>query len=188
MAGNVRAIMIEGAARLLAERGLEGTSFAGVLDATGAPRGSVYHHFPGGKNELVAEAVRHAGNLLVTSLEGVDTDDPVKVIAAFTGLWRRLLTSSGLDAGCAVAAVATGAPRDEDLRSVTAEVFERWTGVLAEHLQRAGLTRKAARGLATTAIAAVEGALVVARATHDLRTFDAVATQLRTLAEAMRPA
>jgi len=49
--GDVRARMVAGAARLLAEKGMEGTSFAEVLAATGAPRGSTYHHFPGGKTE-----------------------------------------------------------------------------------------------------------------------------------------
>ena len=57
----VREVMVAGAARLLAVRGLEGTSFAEVLAATGAPRGSTYHPFPGGKRELVSDAVEHAG-------------------------------------------------------------------------------------------------------------------------------
>ena len=57
MAGEVRKGMVEGAMALLARRGLHATSFSEVLAATGAPRGSLYHHFPGGKDQLVAEAV-----------------------------------------------------------------------------------------------------------------------------------
>jgi TetR/AcrR family transcriptional regulator, lmrAB and yxaGH operons repressor len=55
--------MITGAAQLLAERGLLASSFSEVLDRTGAPRGSIYHHFPGGKDELVSEAIRHVGRI-----------------------------------------------------------------------------------------------------------------------------
>src|SRR5271154_6350078 len=55
--GEVRTKMVKGAARLLATKGVEGTSFAEVLDATGTPRGSIYHHFPGGKSELVHAAL-----------------------------------------------------------------------------------------------------------------------------------
>jgi TetR/AcrR family transcriptional repressor of lmrAB and yxaGH operons len=61
MAGEVRARMVDGAIALLASRGLEGTSFSEVLELTGAPRGSIYHHFPGGTAELVSAAVDGAG-------------------------------------------------------------------------------------------------------------------------------
>lgn len=186
MPRNVRAAMIQGAARLLSEQGLENTSFSRVLGETGAPRGSVYHHFPGGKNELVAEAVRYAGSLLDNGLRAAGTGDPAEVMSAFTALWRRLLTDSGLTAGCAVAAVAAGAPQDHELQAVTAEVFEHWTEILAGHLRRTGITGPAARDLAVTAIAAVEGALVLSRATRDLRPIDAVAGQLQLLARLAR--
>ena len=61
MAGDTRARMVAGAARLLAQRGLQETSFSEVLELTGAPRGSIYHHFPLGKDQLVASAVDLAG-------------------------------------------------------------------------------------------------------------------------------
>ena len=66
---NVRAEMVAGATRLLARKGLEGTSFAEVLAAAGAPRGSTYHHFPGGKRELVQEAVELAGAHAMAAME-----------------------------------------------------------------------------------------------------------------------
>ncbi|MBO0824244.1 MAG: TetR/AcrR family transcriptional regulator [Actinobacteria bacterium] len=182
MRGNARVVMILGAARLLSEQGLEGTSFAHVLGETGAPRGSLYHHFPGGKRELVAEAVRYAGSLLDKGLGTAASDDPAEVMSAFTALWRRLLADSGLTAGCAVAAVAIGAPQDHELAAVTSEVFEHWSDLLADHLRRTGITDPTARDLAVTAIAAVEGALILSRASQDLRPIDAVTGQLRQLA------
>ena len=77
MASDARSRMIAGAARLLAERGLQATSFSTVLAATGAPRGSIYHHFPGGKDELVTAALdateRHAVALLRRFRPGTDS-------------------------------------------------------------------------------------------------------------------
>jgi TetR/AcrR family transcriptional repressor of lmrAB and yxaGH operons len=61
MARDVRDRMIDGAIRLLAQRGLQATSFSEVLELTGAPRGSVYHHFPEGKDQLVSAANAVAG-------------------------------------------------------------------------------------------------------------------------------
>ncbi len=186
MPRNVRALMIQAAARLLSERGLESTSFAQVLGKTGAPRGSIYHHFPGGKNELVVAAVRLAGSVLVDALSPLDTDDPAVVVSAFVGLWRRLVEKSDFGAGCAVAAVAVGAPTDEELRAATAEVFDQWAEILAGHLSRTGMADPAARSLAVTVIAAVEGAIVLSRVTRDLRPIDTVADQLAVLAKLTR--
>lgn len=183
MAGEVRRTMIEGAARLLSRRGLDGTSFADVLAATGAPRGSLYHHFPGGKNELVAEAVRYSGELLVIGMGEPADGDPADVIDRFTGLWRLLLTGRE-PAGCSVAAVVIGSPRDEALREVVAEVFARWTEMLTTHLERAGMATAAARDLALTAIATVEGALMLTRATGDVATYDRITSSLRAAAKA----
>src|SRR5260221_11455918 len=66
---DVRARMIEGAIRLLAQHGLQATSFAEVLGLTGAPRGSIYHHFPEGKDQLIGAAVDLAGAHALTALD-----------------------------------------------------------------------------------------------------------------------
>ena len=70
LAADVRDRMIEGAIRLLAQQGLDATSFADVLALTGAPRGSVYHHFPEGKAQLVCAAIDRAGAHALRALEG----------------------------------------------------------------------------------------------------------------------
>jgi AcrR family transcriptional regulator len=174
--------MISGAAELLSRRGLEGTSFADVLAATGAPRGSLYHHFPGGKDELVAEAVRHAGSLLPAWLERLVADDPVEVTSAFVDVWRRLSRSSDPPAGCAVAAVTVAAPADSGLRAVTAEVFAAWREALARRYEAGGIPSDRADPLAVTVIAAVEGAIVLSRAADDPGPLDIVERHLRELA------
>src|ERR1700743_1013320 len=102
MASDVRQKIIEGAVRLLAQRGLQATSFNEVLELTGAPRGSLYHHFPGGKDELVACALELAGQRALDFLNAKAGASAVEIARDFLGLWRALLVRSKLGAGCAV--------------------------------------------------------------------------------------
>jgi AcrR family transcriptional regulator len=177
--------MIVGAATLLAERGLQRTSFAEVLELTGAPRGSIYHHFPGGKQELVTEAVRMVGDRLVGALEALGPLDAPEVVDRFLQLWRGVLVGGDLSSGCAVAAVTVDAQEeDPQLVAAAARVFAQWTDVLGAHLAAGGVPEADAVPLATTVIAGVEGALILSRARHDVAVFDAVAGQLVQLARA----
>ena len=86
MTKDVRERMIEGAVRLLAQRGLQATSFNEVLELTGAPRGSIYHHFPGGKDELISAAVDRAGSHALEALDDRDEASAEEITAVFLGL------------------------------------------------------------------------------------------------------
>src|SRR5580700_5362809 len=97
--GGVRARMVAGAVQLLATKGVEGTSFADVLAATGSPRGSVYHHFPGGKPELLHAALDLASEHGLAALDVTRGHPPVAVVERFLALWRFLLDRSHLTAG-----------------------------------------------------------------------------------------
>src|SRR6185295_6004342 len=91
LAEGVRERMIAGAVRLLAQQGLQATSFAEVLQLTGAPRGSIYHHFPAGKDQLVAAAVEASGRQALSILDGLAGESPERITETFLGLWRLLL-------------------------------------------------------------------------------------------------
>jgi TetR/AcrR family transcriptional repressor of lmrAB and yxaGH operons len=177
VAKDVRARMVDAAVRLLATKGLEGTSFAEVLELSGAPRGSIYHHFPGGKDELVTEAVAVARERAIAYLEEQAGKRPREIAAAFLALWRSVLTGSDLGAGCAVLAV-TVATDDEELLARTAEVFRSWRSRLAALLADAGLPADVATRYAAALIASSEGAVVMARAEQSMEPFDLVAEQL----------
>ena len=177
VAGEVRRKMIEGAAQLLARRGLQATSFAEVLEHTGAPRGSVYHHFPEGKDQMVAEAVALAGAYLVSLLDKRAGASALAITEQFLAIWRGVLTQSGCESGCAVLAVAVATDSPE-LLNQAAEVFRLWRGRLAELLEQGGLANKDARRFATVLIASAEGAVVMSRAEHDMEPFETVARQL----------
>ena len=177
MASETRDRMIVGAARLLAERGLQETSFSEVLQRTGAPRGSIYHHFPEGKDQLVGSAIEFAGSHAMSLLEAKTGESAIAVTEYFLHVWREVLTRSQFQAGCSVLAVtvATDSPQ---LLQQAAGVFRAWRAQLARLLETGGLSATDAVRFATTLVASTEGAVVLARADQSLEPFELVAAEL----------
>jgi AcrR family transcriptional regulator len=173
--------MVEGAVRLLATTGVEGTSFAEVLASTGSPRGSVYHHFPGGKTELLHAALDLASKHGLAAMEATRGEPAVAVVRRFLSLWRLLLERSDLAAGCAVVAV-TVAAADSDLLDHAGTIFRAWTDLLTDLCAVGGADAERARGIAVTVIAATEGAVALCRAERSMEPFEHVATVLLSLA------
>ena len=182
--GKVRARMIEGAVQLLAQHGLQATSFSEVLQLTGAPRGSIYHHFPHGKDQLIGAAVDLAGTRALDLLDRVEGSPPEEVTEFFLGMWRALLSHTHCGAGCSVLAV-TVATDSPDLLAQSGAVFRSWRGRLAELLEQGGLTAHEAKRFATTLVAASEGAVVLSRAEQDMEAFELVSEQLLDQVRAM---
>ncbi len=181
--------MIISTALLVRERGARATSIDDVLAHSGAPRGSVYHHFPGGRDELLREATAYAGDVVARALERGAQADPADALDAFLGGYRRQLLASDFRAGCPVVAVAIEAREDDDagLREQAAAAFERWLELLSANFRAAGIGARRAGELAQVTIAAVEGALVLCRARRDTTPLDTVAAELRRLLEAELP-
>ncbi|HEX2819832.1 MAG TPA: TetR family transcriptional regulator [Streptosporangiaceae bacterium] len=88
MARSVREQMVDSAVILLAKHGVAGTSFTEVLAASGAPRGSIYHHFPGGKDELIAAAIEVADARAVALLRSLQGRSPAEIVDGFFAMWR----------------------------------------------------------------------------------------------------
>ncbi len=180
--GAVRDRMVEGAVRLLATKGVEGTSFAEVLEATDSPRGSVYHHFPEGKPELLHAALDLASERGLAAMEATRGQPAAVVIERFLALWRGLLDFSRLTAGCAVVAI-TVAANDDDLLDHAGTIFRTWTELLTDLCAAGGMDLKPARLLAVTVIAATEGAVALCRAERSMDPFEEVQTVLLSLVE-----
>lgn len=176
MAGDTRARMIAATARLLAVRGLEGASLAEILATAKAPRGSMYHHFPGGKDELVAEAIDLAGARSLESMAGLDCQSPEVIARRFLDGWRELLVRTDCRAGCAVLAVTVATESSEVLRHAHA-VFGSWIDRLTELFIAGGLPAATAADLATELLAVTEGAVAISRALRDVMPFDVIARQ-----------
>ena len=187
MANDVRQRMIEQTVILLARKGLDGASFSEVLAASGAPRGSLYHHFPGGKDELVLAALGLASQRATKVLDASKGKPATEVAATFIDMWRKLLTYSKFSAGCAVVAV-TVAARAPELLDKAGTVFHDWRAYLAKLLAEGGIPVARAAALSATLITACEGAVAVARAERSLEAFEHVAAELLALVKsAMRP-
>jgi len=174
---DARQKMIESAVTLLAIGGLQGTAFSDVLDRSGAPRGSIYHHFPDGKDQLIDAAIGLAGDRALRVLDAVEGAPPVEVTRYFLELWRQVLTRSNLRAGCAVLAVSV-ASDSTDLLDHAASVFRAWRARLAELYVDGGVDPAEAGRFAATLVAASEGAVVMSRAERSLDPFEDVAAQL----------
>ncbi|WP_371573282.1 TetR/AcrR family transcriptional regulator [Streptomyces sp. NBC_01314] len=175
--------MILGAAALLREYGANATSIDRVLAHSGAPRGSVYHHFPGGRTQLIGEAVALAGDFIAGMIDAaMQTDDPVEAVDAFFALWRDRLVESGFRAGCPIVAVAVETNDDApQLALSAAAVFARWQEALAGLFVRHGLTEERSRRLGAFIIAAVEGAVIMCRAEQSTAPIEAAATEIHDL-------
>jgi TetR/AcrR family transcriptional regulator, lmrAB and yxaGH operons repressor len=176
LAPNIKQTMIERTAVLLAKKGLQGASFSEILEASGAPRGSLYHYFPDGKDELVLAALEHAGNQALGVLDRLSGKPAREVAEAFLSLWRSVLARSDFSAGCAVVAV-TVAAESEALRARAAEILKSWRERLAALFAEGGIPKKRARALAASLVAACEGAVVLARAERSFEPFDLVAAE-----------
>jgi TetR/AcrR family transcriptional regulator, lmrAB and yxaGH operons repressor len=177
MAKGVRERMVASAVNLLARRGLQATSFSEVLDHSGAPRGSVYHHFPEGKDQMIGSALDAAGGRAIELLNQKAGAPAEEVADWFLHIWREVLIRGKFEAGCAVLAVAVAAESPE-LLDQTARVFRMWRRRLAELLEQGGLQAADATRFAAALIASSEGAVVLARAEQSLEPFDLVAEQL----------
>lgn len=158
---------------LLSTRGYAATSLSEVLAASEAPRGSIYYHFPGGKDELVEAAVRRTLEGAIRTLEGMRGLDLPGVLAAFAASWRGILEYTDCTGACAIMAVSVGADKQE-LRELAAEAFRQWEEELADILRSAGMPEGRCAEQARFLLASYEGAVLLGRAQHSLAVFDAV--------------
>jgi AcrR family transcriptional regulator len=183
MATESRASMIRSAAALFGSRGLCATSFADVLADSGAPRGSIYHHFPGGKRQLAEDAIAWTSAQVLAHLDACTADTAAGVLAWFVDLWRQSVQASGGSSGCPVAGIAidVGDADDADLMAAARGAFAQWTDRLAGQLQAAGMPADRCGPVATTALAAMEGALILCRAERSTRPLEATARELMNL-------
>lgn len=179
MATDTRERILDASGTLFQRQGFTGTGIKQILAAADAPFSSLYHFFPGGKDQLGAESIVAAGDMYRRLVEAVfdAAPDAVTGIAdCFAGAAETLLATDYADA-CPIATVALEvASTNEPLRLATAEVFESWLASGTERFVAAGLSEEAARGVAISMIALLEGAFVLSRALRSTEPMAAAAT------------
>jgi TetR/AcrR family transcriptional regulator, lmrAB and yxaGH operons repressor len=189
MVKDTREHMIETTASLVHRRGFYGTSLNEILAESGAPRGSLYYHFPGGKEELVLEATRQGVASVTQLLKELLTGSPdvADGMRAFIEAVAHVLRDSGYVFGCPVAPIVLDSPESSALAEVCQEALEEWQQVLVEGLGSGGIERGRAESLATMIVCGLEGGLILARARRDIAPLDAVAEELASMVRSALP-
>ncbi len=163
---NTRDRLIRAMVAALRTRGYHGVGLNEVLVAAQAPKGVLYHHFPGGKSELAVQAIEAVGQQLGSDLEKIilRADDPVDALSLWMNSAQKMLEKSGFQSGCPLATIALeSTPEDDTIRRALAQAFATLRSRIAEVLGGVGLADPAARGAAALIVSAYEGALLQAR-------------------------
>jgi AcrR family transcriptional regulator len=174
---DVRERMIRSAGVLFGERGFAATGLRDVVAHSSTPRGSIYHHLPGGKAELARAVVERSGAEAAAAFAPSD-GDPVAALHAYLDGWRETLERSEYRTGSPILAVAMEPDEQTGARDAAAAAFEQWADAFAATLQASGVRRKKAARLAMLAVAAIEGAVVMSRARGDTQPLDTVGREL----------
>lgn len=195
MASDTRDRLVDAGAELMRRQGYGATGVKQIVTMASAPFGSLYHFFPGGKEQLGAEAVRRSGALygeLVPLFFDTAPDLLTATRSFFDGAAEHLRDTDWADA-CPIATVALEvSSTSEPLRQACAEVFEGWIELLGLRFRAGGIDSQRARELALTLVALLEGGFVLGRALRSaqpvLSSGDAaVAEVARALAEVAAP-
>ena len=187
--GSSREAFIAATGRLLRRRGYAASGLNDIVALSGAPKGSLYFHFPGGKEELAVAAMECTGEDLRRAIEAILSSSPQlgEALAALVDALAVGLASSGYQDGCPIATVTLeAASGSEAVRDTAAGVFDSWLNVLEERLQSDGQDEPHARRRALLVLSALEGALILARARRDPAPLQAVREELLALQQLHR--
>jgi AcrR family transcriptional regulator len=181
--------MVYSAAQLVRARGVTATGVRDVVEHSGAPRGSFQHYFPGGKDQLIGEAVRWAADFAAQWVASyprtADAPSPAGLFAHMAQWWEDDLTARGYERGCPVMATAADlAGTDSAVNQQLRPALDGWAGAVVDRLVRMGLTRDRSHALATLMISALEGAIMWARVHRDVGPLATVVTELAPLLDA----
>lgn len=176
-------------AQQLRRAGVTGTGLRRVVSDAGAPRGSLQHYFPGGKDQLVGEALQWSGTWaaarVMHHVDRMRRPTPSRLFAAIVDEWAADLDARDFSRGCPVAAsVIDCADTNDTVRRAADAALETWRRPVTEALVEMGRPRRRAERLSTLMLCALEGALVVARARRDTTPLGLVARELAPVLDA----
>ncbi len=181
---DTRKKMLLSAAQVMRERGAAGVTIDEVLARSGAPRGSVYYHFPDGRNQLLTEALRYSGESITAMIDDAAGWGARALLREFAEFWERLLAECDFTAGCPVVAAAIGSDDDPKLSQEAGAILGHWCTALTRAFVNDGFDDDDAASLAVTSIAAFEGAIVLSRSTRSVDPLRRVGEQIEFLIKA----
>jgi len=186
---DARQKMIEAARGLIRERGLNATAISDVLERSGAPKGSVYFHFPGGKSQLAVEAAASHAHQQVSLIDdfAAASTSVEDLIRRYVDAGRDGMLASDYSRGCGLAPLVTeGSLNGEEIAETSMRGFTEMVDRIAFHFVAFGLDRAPGRDLANAVIASVEGAMITSRAFRSAAPWDSVKASLLAYAETSR--
>jgi TetR/AcrR family transcriptional repressor of lmrAB and yxaGH operons len=186
---DTRSRLVAAMTEALRSRGLHGVGLSELLERAEAPKGVLYHHFPGGKTELAIAAIEASAARICAALDAARAanQDPIVLIREWIADSQRRLGASGFERGCPLATVALESTRgDKAIRAALAEGFAAIRGRIAAALVAAGDDEEDARALAALIVAAYEGSLLQARVAGAAEPMTLAASALLTLIERHR--
>ena len=194
MAAETKHRIVERSAELFRRQGFAGTGVKQIVAEASAPFGSLYHFFPGGKEQLGEEVIRWSGAIygqLIDVFFGPGAD-PVSATRDFFAAAATTLRETDYADACPIATVALEvSSTNEPMRQACADVFDSWVDAATQRLVESGLPRTRSRSLAVSIVALLEGAFVLARALRSTEPLDitgaAATAMVRQAVAAQRP-
>ncbi|RDI43314.1 TetR/AcrR family transcriptional regulator [Nocardia mexicana] len=174
--------MLLAAVELMSEQSAAAITIDEVVARSGAPRGSVYYHFPEGRSQLITEALDLAGVMMNTAIAQGFTGDPAAGIAHIVDYWIRILTHKDFAASCPITSAAIGGSTvDPELVPQAHAIFHTWQELICAELERAGIAKSRTPALATMVVSSIQGAVVLSRAQRDTAPLKQVRKELEQL-------
>jgi TetR/AcrR family transcriptional regulator, lmrAB and yxaGH operons repressor len=175
-----RAKLFDTTGQLFRAQGFHATGIDDVLRLSGVPRGSLYHYFPGGKDQLTIETLAHVATQMQERMSNLlsSSDDPMKALLTLLDVTAKSLIDSDFRNGCPIAAVTLDAASERNsVRKACEQGLDSWLAMFTEHFKRAGLREKRAKTFATLVLAAIEGGLILSRAQKSCEPLTAIAEE-----------
>jgi TetR/AcrR family transcriptional repressor of lmrAB and yxaGH operons len=176
-----RGKIIRAAALLFRRVGYTAAGMNDIVALSGAPKGSVYHYFPGGKEQLAQEALRYAGGLVTQTLTDLaqNSDSAAEMLGNYAVMLAHWLSASNFQDGCPVTTtLLETAGSIPSLSYLGRETFSAWQAIIAAKLVQDGLSEKRASTLASFALSSLEGALVLARVEQNVKPIEIVGMEI----------
>lgn len=179
--GKHRSNIVDAAMSLFRKQGYAATGIKDIVLKSGAPRGSLYHYFPGGKDEIGEAAVAAAGRVVTKTLGDLveASATPGEFIMAYTAMLGQWMAASGFEDGCPITTtLLETTPRSEAIAEAGRVAFDTWRDHVCAALLRHGFSQAAASDGANLILAAIQGALVFARVEQDAKPLHDVGASL----------
>ena len=186
-ARKTRTRLLDTAGKLFRSQGFHATGLDQILRRSRTPKGSLYHYFPGGKDQLAIETVQYVAGQQGQMMSAIFSahSDPLETLQTFFAHIAENLRASDFREGCPIAAVTLEVASDRpSVREACRQGFQTWLEVLVQHLNSAGLSEARAKSIATLVLASLEGGLILSRAKKSVEPINTVTSELARMIQA----